>query len=449
MNFRSLFGARSPVGLLVAAVAAAFAASPALAAPAWTPLGAVAPHRAGVHLAVNPSGAMVALLQVGTRLDVRSGSVRSGLGPARTLATGTISSRVALGPDGTAVAAWTTRIPVGVEVSVRPPGGRWSRSQLLSVEGTFHGGTTPDIAIDDKGNAIVSWKEDGPDYYVARVAYRPAGGSFGTPVDLSPRTTTPQAGAPKVAMSADGEAIAVWGQELPAGGVQSEAVMYSIGRAGTWAPATQVSEVPSDALVLSWDVTIADSGEALVVWTELPHSMPAVVKAAIRPPGGGFGPAGVIGTQRTTDVALGVELAADRRGNAVAVWLDPRGLDRVVPHVARRLAGTNVWQPFPRGVPALTVPRIAALQRIGVAVSPRGGMVLSWSVIAGRAYGVVRALVMPIRGRIVKNHVQTVARSPLAGTPTIEAVALGPGRAFVAVDWLKTPRKVTLFGRPT
>jgi hypothetical protein len=45
-----------------------------------------------------------------------------------------------------------------------------------------------------------------------------------------------------------------------------------------------------------------------------------------------------------------------------------------------------------------------------------------------------------------------VARAPLAGTdtaPTIEALALGPGRALAAVDWLKTPRQVTLFRRPT
>jgi len=255
---------------------------------------------------------------------------------------------------------------------------------------------------------------------------------------------------PKVALAPNGDAVAVWEEqrETPTPGFLATVVMAAVGHAGTCEPPTQLSAGYAGGAT----ITMAESGEAIAAWNESTAAAPDVVgvMAAIRPPRGSFGPPATLGPIASV-VGHGPQLASDARGDAVAVWFAPAGENRGVARVARRLAGTNVWKPLPKGLPAVTSGYLA-YNRVRVAVAPRGGMVLAWSVIARNAYGVVRALVMPVTGRVSRKSIQTVVSAPIIGAdvaPSIDAIAMAHGKAIVGVGRLKNRANINLFARPT
>jgi len=93
--------------------------------------------------------------------------------------------------------------------SVRGIGGQFSGGVFGEIISDAEGLSveSPDVAIDSAGDIIVVWQQgEGPSTSRIYASYRPAGGSFGTPVPVS----SIGASAPVVAMDADGDATVVW-----------------------------------------------------------------------------------------------------------------------------------------------------------------------------------------------------------------------------------------------
>lgn len=206
-----------------------------------------------------------------------------------------------------------------VESAYRPEGGEWESPTLVSQLGEEAG--NPHAALDAKGDALVVWKGHGEGSESVRAAYRTVGGSWGSPVDVSSEGEHVQ--GLHDAVDPEGNAIVVWA------GDTGETGAYSIAHAaykpvgGEWEAPTELSADGGNAFPS--DVVFDTSGNAAVVWERYAGSSD-VVQAAYRPASEEWEPAvdlseeGKMGMDTVVVLdAPGDETAAD--GNATAVWV--------------------------------------------------------------------------------------------------------------------------------
>ncbi|MEA2428743.1 MAG: hypothetical protein QOF37_2371 [Thermoleophilaceae bacterium] len=243
---------------------------------------------------------------------------------------------VATDARGDAIAAWPVISDAGdrVQWAYKPAGGTFGPPQ--NVFGALPHGQAlyaryPAIAMDDAGDAIVTWShgEAGtdPSGGTIQAAFRPAGAgtSFGAPATLS----APGAGMePEVAMGPHGQAVVSWNGAHPVsvdgGGVvaDGELAAYSSG-GGTFGPAERLSDpaAPFSANSTTTPALGAD-GAAYVSWSG-PRNSPGNhtgVFLAARPAGAAaFAPADVIDDEGL-DYPGPTHLAVDGSGGVVATW---------------------------------------------------------------------------------------------------------------------------------
>ena len=128
------------------------------------------------------------------------------------------SPRAAVDPAGNAIAAWagnTAELGADdiVHVSFKPAEGSWEAPKELSSAG---GNSFPsDVVFDNGGNAALTWQRWDGVTNVVQAAYRPAGGDWEEPVDLSEdgkggTDSVVVLDAPGLKDAADGYATAVW-----------------------------------------------------------------------------------------------------------------------------------------------------------------------------------------------------------------------------------------------
>jgi len=190
-------------------------------------------------------------------------------------------------------------------------------------------------AISADGTAMAIWRERNPgdsNYSLKAARYVPGAGGWQAPVtiDGSFDTVSPLT-APRVAMDAAGNAIAVWHQ--------GESLYHNVFRAGTgWGTAVQVdANALSSSFTARIRLAMTASGRAVVVW----RSGIFALKSMQYAPGSGFSaPVEVNG------YGLDAELGLDADGNAVVVYTAPdrwpaptTGLDLY----SRRLAWGGSW----------------------------------------------------------------------------------------------------------
>jgi hypothetical protein len=118
--------------------------------------------------------------------------------------------QVAFDPGGNAIAVWSRfdSAKTRVQAAFRPSGGSFGTPQTLSGQG--QNATNPDISMDSSGNAVAVWERlDGSKLRI-EASVRPAGGSFGANQILS--ESGQDAFEPRVAAgpSVDDNAVAVW-----------------------------------------------------------------------------------------------------------------------------------------------------------------------------------------------------------------------------------------------
>jgi hypothetical protein len=206
-----------------------------------------------------------------------------------------------------------------VESAYRPEQGEWESPTLVSQPGEEGG--NPHVAIDAKGDALVAWRgEDEGDEFV-RAAYRPAGGSWGPPLDVS--VAGEHAQQLRVAVDSDGNAIVAWaGDTGKEGGYDIVRAAYKpVG--GEWETPTALSAEGGNGFPS--DVVFDTGGNAALIWQRWDGTT-NLVQAAYRPVGEEWEPAVDLseeGKQGMDAVVVldapGDATAAD--GHATAVWV--------------------------------------------------------------------------------------------------------------------------------
>jgi hypothetical protein len=268
------------------------------------------------------------------------------------------SPRVAMDRLGNAVAVWhvsTTGRDSLVQAAVRPAGGAWSAPQVVSdpsepafgadvsiqadrmtvawvardqyrpviqtatrtmtdpwtppvtISGPVGGAYAPTVAMDDKGGAVAAWQWWDGSYRRIEAAVRSSDGAWTKPEELSAPGHT--ATAPIVAMDAAGNAVAAW---IRSNGIAPAAQTATRSAGGAWSLPRNLSRRGRNAASL--DLAMNRRGDAVVSWVQA-----GGLKTAFRAPG----------ETKWTRIpitaswgGLGAHIALDEEGDATIVWDD-------------------------------------------------------------------------------------------------------------------------------
>ncbi|MGH2979774.1 MAG: hypothetical protein ACRDLQ_09090 [Solirubrobacterales bacterium] len=229
--------------------------------------------------------------------------------------------RIATDEWGNALAVWVEDDEDGtnrVRAAFRPAGLalEFPQSWTLSEDGAD--ASEPQVVFDERGNALVVWVRADPEGDGdSRVesAFRPKRGSFGTPTLVSSAEDGVAAFGVRVAI--DESATAVWG-ELE-GFTVLRAVAAFRPKGGSFG--TPVALSAQGSAGFEPDVAVDEHGNSVVVWTEgdLFSGGEPTVMWAFKPRTKGFGPAALLSPAGVA--ASGARLATDDHSNALAVWV--------------------------------------------------------------------------------------------------------------------------------
>lgn len=236
---------------------------------------------------------------------------------------------IAVDSNGDATAVWNNE---GIMQSAyRPVDGNWEAPVAISDPEAF----APQAAVDAQGDATAVWMYFDGSRYVVQGAYRPAGGSWETPTDLSEPGEV--GGDPHIALDASGDALVVWRGESD-GEEVARAAFRPAG--GSWEAPTNVSAVGEEVHELR--VTLDARGDAIAAWAGSTHEVGAhsIVQAAFRRAGGSW--------EAPTALSEGGENANpsdvvfDQVGNAALLWERSDGTNNVVQAAYRPEGGS--WE---------------------------------------------------------------------------------------------------------
>ncbi|HXA53506.1 MAG TPA: PKD domain-containing protein, partial [Solirubrobacteraceae bacterium] len=190
----------------------------------------------------------------------------------------------------------------------------------------------PVVAMNERGDAIVAWtRANGGSGETLQAAFRPAGGSFGQPVTLSPEGGF--ATTPRVAIDAAGDATIVWSQ---AHGFDE--VVETVTRpaaSGTFTKAQALSNEAEAAIEPS--VAVNGEGDTAVSWVLVNGSDEAAIQAVARPAGDAFGAA--VDLTGETLGESSPEVGLDELGDPTVAWTATIGGIPVVYYATGTAAG--------------------------------------------------------------------------------------------------------------
>jgi hypothetical protein len=146
-----------------------------------------------------------------------------------------------------------------VRSSTRAISGTWSPPETASDP--ISNAYDPRVAMDDRGNAIASWRWWDGAYLVVQATLRPLPGPWATPETLS--GTGRDASRPLLAMDAAGNAFAAW---LRYDGSWTRGQVDYRGAGGAWEPPRNLSE--RSGRTHSLQLAANRRGDALVVWVQ-------------------------------------------------------------------------------------------------------------------------------------------------------------------------------------
>jgi hypothetical protein len=170
-----------------------------------------------------------------------------------------LGPRVAVDSQGDATVVWQR--PNGtnsiVQAALRPAGGVWQAPVDVSVGG--QDAFDPEVVLDARGVATAVWERFNGSNYIVQSAIRPAGGDWQAPVDLS--VTGQNAGIPQVALDAHGGADAVWERSNGTTDIVQGAFRPA---GGTWRAPVDLSAPGQNAV--NPQIALDLQGDATAVW---------------------------------------------------------------------------------------------------------------------------------------------------------------------------------------
>lgn len=237
---------------------------------------------------------------------------------------------VAVGSEGEAVAVWEDDAPERVagaykliEAAVKPSNGvGWEPPVVLGTEGRL-----PQVAMSSRGDAVAVWPGAGG-LYAATLPVSSRTWQATVPI------VTTEVENPRLALDANGDAVAVW--ESVAGGWGStpgtntvEAAVKLAG--GAWGSPTRLSEsVEYSHLYPTLDprIAITPQGSAIAVWDGYTPTAWSIQGAVLPAVSDSWQQR--VQIAETGGVIAAPSLGVDEHGNGVVLWEGREGNDHVV-----------------------------------------------------------------------------------------------------------------------
>ena len=282
-------------------------------------------------VAIDPSGNAVAVWQAGgTPAAIMASSFAPGSGweaaapidPNASSEQDPEYPRVAMGPNGDAMAVWYRSSGVGTIVASRyERGAGWSAPERIDDESTGYPYQPRGVAIDSSGGAVAIWlgdDQEGGSVFANR--YTPTGGWMAAEAIDDPQLSWAEDA--HLAMDGSGNAIAVWRQDYQEPEWLSLITANRFTPTGGWGTAAPIENAPFYSR--EPHVAMNDNGTAIAVWLRSAHGMEqsSGVWARRFTPTDGWEAepvlVGGLGEFSTSDARPRV--AVDPYDNALAVW---------------------------------------------------------------------------------------------------------------------------------
>lgn len=226
--------------------------------------------------------------------------------------------RVVMNDDGDAVVVWIHSIYSNYDFgaqyeicAVVYSDDAWG--EVTSIQQSTAYPSYLSIAMDQDGNTIVVWS----DYYFSAYASEYSDGSWGTVITLV--SASKEVYDPQIAMNYDGDAVVVWRQcdETDERGQPELISVYSKSYTeGSWGNSTRISS--GERNTLGAQIAMSDNGDAVAVWYQISESGDHHDVCVSVLSDGSWGNATLIDS--TEDDALSPRAAMDDDGDAVVVW---------------------------------------------------------------------------------------------------------------------------------
>ena len=299
---------------------------------------------------------------------------------------------IAIDANGNALAAWGQFTPPVPPISVaadiwssRYDAGTGLWGTPATIEDDADVARNPDIAFDLNGDALTVWQQ-GPNqnWGVWFNRFTAATVSWGMATliqDDDPGDT----GAPKIAVDAGGNAIAVWSQSIDDMGTRSDLwASFYTASSGTWGTPEKI-ETDDAGSVFQPQVAIDASGNAIAIWAQddAPEADPDVrtsIWSNRFTAGTGWGSAELVETDDTGN-AWSPQIAIDSDGNALAVWQQSGGNDLFDAVANRYTLGTG-WA-SPQIIGAETGSEPNGFLEPQIAIDNNGNAIAVWQQFDG------------------------------------------------------------------
>ena len=244
-------------------------------------------------------------------------------------------------PDGSTIVVWIRNDGNHntVQAAIRPPGGGAFGTPIdLSTPG--QNASDPDVATGADGTTTAVWQRYNGANTIVQAATRPAGGTFGTPVDLS--TPGQDAGYPDVAIAPDGTTTAIWRRYNGSNTIVQAATRAPGGTFGTPVDLSTPGQNTDDQQVVT-----GPDGTTTAVWQRYNGSN-TIVQAATRPAGGTFDTPVDLSTPGQN--AFQPQITTGPDGTTTAVWRRFDGSNTIV-QAATRVPGGAFGTPVDLSTP--------------------------------------------------------------------------------------------------
>jgi hypothetical protein len=322
---------------VVAAIGAALAlgAPAAGATPEWLAASPLSPSGAeSADTAMGSGGgAAVAWLEVGAGhpVQVATRPPSGGFLPALTVSPAgeDRAPQVAEDAAGDATVVWCNLGTSDLVEAATVIDGVPSAAVTLSEAGKE--ALSPAVAMNDRGDTVVAWTSRGGSGTIVQASFRPAGESFGAPVDLS--SGGAGSDSARVAIDDAGDATVVWDRGNGGHEVVEEATRSAAN--GSFAKSVVISNETESAFHPF--VAMNAEGDTAVTWSAF-NGTAEIVQVAVRPAGGMFDKAVSVSSEAAN--ATYPQVALDGRGDPGVVWTLDFGGVLIVQYAAGTSSGT-------------------------------------------------------------------------------------------------------------
>jgi hypothetical protein len=286
------------------------------------------------------------------------------------------SPRIAFDSSGNALAVWSQSdgLRYNIRANRYTAGTGWGTATLIETNNDGDA-EFPQIAFDANGNALAVWSQsDGTRYNIWANRYT-AGTGWGT-ATLIETDNTGDAKEPQIAPDANGNAIAVW--------FQSDATRNNIWAnrytAGSgWGTATLI-ETDDAGDASGPKIAIDANGNALAVWDQGDGTRQSIWVNRYTA-GSGWGSATLLETD-DAGTAGDPQIAFDANGNALAVWFQSDGT-RANIWASRYTAGSG-WG----GATLIETDNAGAALIPQLAIDSNGNALAAWAQQDGTRYNI-------------------------------------------------------------